>query len=82
MMRRFHFERNEDASGVSGCGRVAEGVVFTNGKVAIEWLTAHSSTALYDSLSDVELIHGHEGRTKIVFDDPVIEAQEEKGNGN
>ena len=66
-MRRFHFERAEDASGVSGCGRVAEGVIFSNGKVALEWLSAHASTALYDCLADVEYIHGHEGKTKIVF---------------
>lgn len=78
MIRRFHFERSEDASGVSGCGRVAEGVVFSNGKVALEWLSDHSSTALYDSIKDVELIHGHEGRTKIVFDDPA-EKQAKKG---
>ena len=70
MIRRFHFLRLEDASGVSGCGIVAEGVVFSNGKVAVEWLSAHASTALYDSLADVEWIHGHQGRTKIVFDDP------------
>jgi hypothetical protein len=69
-MRRFHFMRLEDASGVSGCGKVAEGVVFSNGKVALEWLSSHSSTNLYNSLADVEFIHGHEGRTKIVFDDP------------
>lgn len=69
-MRRFHFERLEDASGVSGCGKVAEGVIFSNGKVALEWLSNHASTALYDSIADVEYIHGHEGRTKIVFDDP------------
>ena len=70
MIRRFHFLRLEDASGVSGCGRVAEGVVFSNGKVAVEWLSAHASTVLYDNLADVELIHGHQGRTKIVFEDP------------
>lgn len=69
-MRRFHFLRLEDASGVSGCGRVAEGVIFSDGKVALEWLSAHASTALYDSIEDVEHIHGHEGRTKIVFEDP------------
>jgi hypothetical protein len=69
-MRRFHFLRLEDASGVSGCGKVAEGVVFSNGKVALEWLSNHASTNLYDSIADVEFIHGHEGRTKIVFDDP------------
>jgi len=73
-MRRFHFLRLEDVSGTSGCGRVAEGVIFSNGKVALEWLSKHSSTNLYDSIDDVEFIHGHEGKTKIVFDDP-----EEKG---
>lgn len=85
-MRRFHFERLKDASGVSGCGRVAEGVIFSNGKVALEWLSAHSSTALYDSIVDVELIHGHEGSTKIVFDDPqtLVECKKEelKKDGN
>lgn len=81
-MRRFHFLRTEDASGVSGCGRVAEGVVFTNGKVALEWLSNHASTNLYDSLTDVELIHGHEGRTKIVFEDePNTQKEEFKGDG-
>lgn len=72
-MRRFHFMRLEDASGVSGCGIVAEGVVFSNGKVALEWLSAHASTAFYDCLADVEFIHGHSGKTKIIFDDPVVE---------
>ena len=82
-MRRFHFERTEDASGVSGCGRVAEGVIFSNGRVALEWLSNHASTALYDSLADVEYIHGHEGRTKIVFEDEAEAKKEElKKDGN
>jgi len=76
-MRRFHFERLEDASGISGCGKVAEGVIFSNGKVVLEWLSNHASTNLYDSIDDVEYIHGHQGRTKIVFDDP-----EDKKGGN
>lgn len=69
MLRRFHFVRKEDASGVSGCGVVAEGVVFSNGHVALTWLSTHPSINLYDSIDDVVLIHGHEGRTHIVFDD-------------
>lgn len=77
-MRKFHFLRLEDASGVSGCGVVAEGVVFSNGKVALEWLSTHSSTNLYDSLADVEYIHGHEGKTKIVFDEPDVPALNKK----
>jgi hypothetical protein len=84
MMRRFHFFRLEDESGVSGCGIVAEGVVFSNGKVALEWLSSHASTAFYDSLSDVEYIHGHEGKTKIVFDDPIQDSlvKDDFKNGN
>jgi len=76
-MRRFHFMRLQDASGVSGCGKVAEGVIFSNGKVALEWFGDHSSTNVYDSLADVEFIHGHQGRTKIVFDDPEVTEKEE-----
>lgn len=69
MMRKFHFERREDASGVSGCGMVAEGIIFSNGHVALTWLSKHPSINVYDSIEDVEIIHGHEGKTKIVFDD-------------
>jgi hypothetical protein len=85
-IRRFHFLRNKDASGVSGIGVVAEGVVFSNGKVALEWLSNHSSTNLYDSIADVEFIHGHQGMTQIVFDDPddsgSVTKREEMTNGN
>lgn len=85
-IRKFHFMRLEDASGVSGCGVVAEGVVFSNGKVALEWFGDHSSTNVYDSLADVEFIHGHGGRTRIVFEDESVEAcsrkEEVKKDGN
>lgn len=76
-MRRFHFERREDASGVSGVGKVAEGIVFSDGRVAIEWLSTCPSTNIYNSLEDVDRIHGHEGRTQIVFDDPDEPKKEE-----
>lgn len=70
-MRRFHFERAEDASGVSGCGRVAEGCIFLDtGETVVHWLGNHSCINIYHSLADVEYIHGHQGRTRIVFDDP------------
>jgi hypothetical protein len=64
-MRRFVLNRKEDKGGVSGTGVVAEGVEFKNGKVAISWLTKVSSVALYDSMADVETIHGHGGATTI-----------------
>jgi hypothetical protein len=63
----FYLERLEDPSGVSGTGRVAEGVVFSNGWVALVWLSASPSLAFYLSLESVEAIHGHGGKTRLVF---------------
>ena len=64
-MRRFELDRLEDATGISGTGVVAEGVEFYDGTVAMRWRTGIASTAVYDSLKDVEAIHGHGGRTVI-----------------
>lgn len=66
-MRSFVLKRTNDVSGVSGTGIVAEGVQFTDGTVAMRWLTATASTALYQSIDDVTTIHGHEGSTEVVF---------------
>ncbi len=66
-MRRFHLQRDEDASGVSGTGVVAEGVEFTDGSCALRWRTTTASTAVYDSAEDLVAIHGHEGRTRLVW---------------
>jgi len=69
-VRRFHFERNVDASGVSGCGKVAEGCLFTDtGEVVVHWLGAHGSINLYHSIEDVLFVHGHQGKTSVIFDD-------------
>jgi hypothetical protein len=69
VMRKFHFERTTDASGVSGTGIVAEGVIFENNHVVVYWFGMHSSINIYSSIEDVIYIHGHMGSTKIVFDD-------------
>lgn len=63
MSRRFVLDRKEDATGTSGVGVVAEGVMFENGKVALCWLTERSSVAVYDSMADCIEIHGHGGKT-------------------
>lgn len=70
-MRRFNLQRNEDASGVSGVGVVAQGVEFDDGSCAMRWLTATASTAVYASADDLVTIHGHEGRTQLVWIDPL-----------
>jgi hypothetical protein len=65
VMRRFVLNRREDETGISGTGTVAAGVRFPDGKVALRWLTATASTAVYDSVDDVTEIHGHGGKTVI-----------------
>ena len=36
-----------------------EGVQFADGKVVIRWLTATGSIAIWDSMEDMLIIHGH-----------------------
>jgi len=68
-MRRFYLQRDEDATGISGTGKVAEGILFSTGWVALTWLTEVSSLVFYPAMTNVEYIHGHEGRTRIVWVD-------------
>jgi len=68
-MRRFILRREEDVSGTSGIGDVAEGVMFSNGTVAMAWLGYLQSTAFYQSLTVLESIHGHGGLTRVVWVD-------------
>lgn len=68
-MKLFVLERDIDETGISGTGRVAEGIQFSDGRCAMRWMTADliRSTAVYDSIEDVAFIHGHGGKTRIVF---------------
>lgn len=67
--RLFVLYRDEDASGVSGTGNVAEGVEFSNGKCALCWITQYRSVAIYDSIRELISIHGHDGKTKVIWID-------------
>ena len=66
-MNTFFLQRDEDVTGVSGTGVVAEGVQFTDGKVAIRWFGVHCSTVVWDSIEDAIAIHGHHGSTRVVW---------------
>lgn len=67
MSKLFVLQRDEDETGVSGVGVVANGIVFPDGSVAMRWASELASTAIYSSVSDVEAIHGHGGKTRVVF---------------
>ena len=68
-MRRFYLQRTEDESGVSGTGRVAEGVEFEDGAVAMQWLSHKTSITFFRNVRNLRSIHGHGGKTKIVWID-------------
>lgn len=69
--RRFELHRDDDVTGISGEGVVAEGVEFRDGVVCLRWLTEWPSSVVhYDrGMESVEHIHGHNGRTRIVWVD-------------
>jgi hypothetical protein len=67
--RRFVLNRTKDATGTSGTGIVAEGVCFSNGKVALHWLSHLGAVNVYDSMDVTEKLHGHGGNTKIEWID-------------
>ena len=51
-----------------------EGVVFSDGRVGIRWLTAISSTSVWDSLDHALRIHGHpEYDSQIVWHEVIEE---------
>lgn len=67
--KRFLLIRDEDVSGVSGTGCVAEGIQFSDGTAVIHWKSKIHSTNIYGNIEEVLAIHGHGGASKIQFID-------------
>jgi hypothetical protein len=67
IVRRFQLVRSEDVSGVSGTGVIAQGVEFDDGHVAMRWLGKVKTTEEADAIADILIIHGHGGRTVVVW---------------
>lgn len=64
--RLFTLERHLDETGVSGTGRIIDGVIFHTGQVVICWRSdlrpqnpGHSSIAIYPSWEAFLEIHVH-----------------------
>ena len=74
--RRFHLQRDHDVTGVSGTGRVADGILWSDGTVSIRWTGPMPSTVFWHSLANALHVHGHGGHTRIVWDDPQPPAQD------
>jgi len=67
-MKLFYLRREEDETGKSGIGRVAQGVQFDDSTVAIRWLSETASTILYANIAEAKQVHGHDGKTVVEFD--------------
>lgn len=79
-IRRFYLQRNEDNTGTSGEGIVAVGVEYPDGAVHMQWRndqnpdleTRSNGMALKPAPDGIEAtieIHGHGGRTEVVWID-------------
>ena len=66
-MRMFELHRAEDETGVSGTGLVAEGVQFGDRRAVIRWISPYASTVVWDSIEDAMYVHGHGGKTQVVW---------------
>lgn len=68
--KRFKLRRLHDVTGVSGEGIVAEGVQFSDGRVALRWCVGPArSTVVWDQLNDAIRVHGHDGNTVLEWVD-------------
>ena len=67
----FVLYRDEDATGVSGTGVVATGIVWPDGHAALRWKAddreAASSTSVWTSVADLMRVHGHVGLSKLFY---------------
>lgn len=68
-MRGFSLHRMDDETGVSGTGVVAWGVQWPDGTVSMRWFGATPSFLNYGCIEHVQAVHGHHGKTIIIWDE-------------
>jgi hypothetical protein len=68
VIRPFRLERDEDVSGISGTGVVAEGTQFSDGTVVLRWLGVWPSTVIWPNITAAKAVHSHDGKTRFVWE--------------
>ena len=68
--RRFYLKRSHDITGISGTGRVAEGIQYSDGTISFRWTSSTPITSQADTIDYLIHVHGHGGTTEIEWIDP------------
>lgn len=77
-MRTFEVYRNEDETGVSGTGKVIEGVIYSDGTCIVQWIPEESpskSLGIFPSFGAFLAIHvtpHPKNKTEVRFSDGEI----------
>lgn len=66
-MKTFYLNRKVDVSGISGTGKVAEGVEFDDGQCVLKWFGPLSNVEIAGSMDTLRQIHGHGGSTEVIY---------------
>ena len=69
-VKHFYLWRKVDETGMSGTGKVAEGVELPNGVCVMWWIVDPYSVVIYKDIKELEHIHSH-GRktTEVIFEE-------------
>lgn len=76
--RRFHVQRDEGVTGLSGTGVVADGCTFPGGTTVVRWRElptdspnyvrgVRATTVVFPNPEAVEVLHGHGGATRLLW---------------
>jgi hypothetical protein len=77
-MRSFEMYREEDETGISGTGKVVEGVIFSSGETVVKWCTPTSMASCvswWPNFGGFLSIHVHphpDNKTRIQFSDGCV----------
>lgn len=55
--RLFKLIRHKDAKGISGVGKVIDGVMFKDGKIVVQWQTRYPSLGIFNNMEDFVQVH-------------------------
>lgn len=65
--------RMVDETGVSGTGHVADVHLHRSGVYTVWWRGDHASVTFWDNEADLIAVHGHRGKTKLLWRQPHLD---------